>query len=84
MAVKYNKDVVNTLNLKPNQSFLITKYKKQASYFREKQLKELLNELVELDYSSKIGKIDIDIGLRSILCNYCSCYFITTFNIDFI
>ena len=72
IALKYNKDIVNSLNLKPNQSFLVTKYKKQASYFKEDVLRKLLDEFVELDYNSKIGKIDIDIGLRSILCNYCS------------
>lgn len=72
MAVKLNKDIVNTLNLKPNQVFLITKYKKQCSYFKIDELSDILNALVELDYNSKNGKIDADIGLRSILCNYCS------------
>lgn len=71
-AVKYNKDVVTSLNLKPNQTFLVSKYKKQASYFKNDELKELLSALIDLDYNSKNGKIDIDIGLRSILCNYCS------------
>lgn len=71
-AVKYNKDVVTSLSLKPNQTFLVTKYKKQASYFKNNELKELLEALIDLDYNSKTGKIDIDIGLRSILCNYCS------------
>lgn len=72
IAIKLNKDIVNSLNLRPNQSFLVTKYKKQATYFKEHELRKILNEFVELDYNSKIGKIDIDIGLRSILCNYCS------------
>ena len=71
-AIKYNKDITYALSLKPNQAFLVTKYKKQASYFKGKELRKLLDELVELDYASKAGKIDIDIGLRSILCNYCS------------
>lgn len=71
-AIKYNKDVVTSLNLKPNQTFLVTKYKKQASYFKNNELKELLKALIDLDYNSKSGKIDIDLGLRSILCNYCS------------
>lgn len=70
-AVKLNKDVVTSLNLKPNQTFLVTKYKKQASYFKGNDLKYLLNELVDLDYNSKIGNIDIDVGLRSILCRFC-------------
>ena len=72
IAIKYNKDIVNSLNLKPNQSFLVAKYRKQASYFKEETLRKLLDEFVLLDYHSKIGKVDIDIGLRSILCNYCS------------
>lgn len=72
IALKLNKDIVKSLGLKPNQTFLVTKYKKQASYFKTSELREILNALIELDYNSKSGKIDIDIGLRSILCNYCS------------
>lgn len=72
IAVKNNKDIVNSLNLKPNQTFLVQKYKKQASYFKESTLRKLLDEFVELDFNYKSGKIDLDIGLRSILCNYCS------------
>lgn len=72
IAVSLNKDIVNSLSLRPNQTFLITKYKKQASYFKANELREILNALIDLDYNSKNGKIDIDIGLRSILCNYCS------------
>lgn len=72
LAVKNNVDVISALNLKPNQSFLVNKYKKQTSYFNIDQLRALLDELINLDYDSKIGNIDIDIGLRSILCSYCS------------
>lgn len=72
LAVNNNMDVVSTLGLKPNQAFLVTKYKKQVSYFKLNQLRDLLEELVNLDYNSKTGNIDIDIGLRSILCSYCS------------
>lgn len=72
IAIKNNKDIVNSLNLKPTQTFLVAKYRKQASYFKESTLRKLLDEFVELDYNYKIGKIDIDVGLRSILCNYCS------------
>lgn len=71
MALKLNKDIVNALNLKPNQTFLVNKYRKQASYFKVGELKEILNELVNLDYNSKIGNIDIDVGLKSIVCRYC-------------
>lgn len=72
IAVKLNKDIVTALGLKPNQTFLVTKYKKQASYFKQNELREILNSLIDLDYNSKNGKIDLDVGLRSILCNYCS------------
>lgn len=71
-AVKLNKDVVTSLSLKPTQTFLVMKYKKQATYFKNNELKELLEALIDLDYNYKNGKIDIDVGLRSILCNYCS------------
>ena len=71
-AVKLNKDVVNSLNLKPNQTFLVTKYKKQASYFKTSELRKIIQGLIDLDYNYKNGKIDLDVGLRSILCSYCS------------
>lgn len=71
IAVDLNKDIVNSLSLRPNQTFLITKYKKQASYFKKEELKKILKAFIDLDYNSKNGKIDIDVGLRSILCNYC-------------
>jgi len=72
IAINLNKDIVNTLNLKPNQIFLVSKYRKQVSYFKVDELKKILNELVNLDYNSKIGKIDVEVGLKSILCNCCS------------
>lgn len=70
LAQKYNKDVAQTLSLKPNQMFLITKYKKQASYFKEAELQKILYELIDLDYKYKQGLIDINIGLESILACY--------------
>ena len=69
--MKLNKDVVTALNLKPNQTFLVTKYKKQVSYFKGNDLKNILEELVNLDYNSKIGNIDAEVGLKSILCRFC-------------
>ena len=71
-ALSLNKDIITALNLKPNQTFLVTKYKRQISYFKQQDLKNILHELVEIDYKSKNGLIDIDIALRSVLCNYCS------------
>lgn len=72
LSIKNNKDVAYSLALKPNQLFLVGKYKKQASFFKEKDLKAIMKELIDLDYNSKKGNIDIDVGLRSILCRYCS------------
>ena len=72
MAVKTNKDIITSLNLKPNQTFLVNKYKMQAKYFEEKDLKEILQNLRDLDYHYKIGLIDLQVGLESILCRYCS------------
>ena len=72
LAVKFNKDVVTSLNLKPNQTFLVNKYKLQAKYFKENELKEVLQSLRDLDYQYKNGLIDLQVGLESILCRYCS------------
>lgn len=72
LSLKYNKDIISTLNLKPNQTFLVNKYKMQAKYFKEKELKDILQDLRNLDYKYKIGQIDLQIGLETILCKYCS------------
>ena len=71
IAVYETVDVGETLNLKPNQMFLISKYKKQASYFEEENIKKILGDLIELDYNSKIGLIDLQVGLEAILCAHC-------------
>ena len=71
-SLKYNKDIISTLNLKPNQTFLVNKYKMQSKYFKTEELETILQELINLDYNYKIGNIDINIGLESILCRYCS------------
>lgn len=68
LADKYNEDATEVLCLKPNQMFLITKYKKQASYFKQEELRNMLQKLIDLDYKSKQGLIDVNIGLESILC----------------
>ena len=71
LAIKLNKDISSSIGLKPNQTFLVTKYKNTLTYFKEEELKKILKELTNLDYNSKNGKIDLEIGLRSILCKYC-------------
>ena len=72
LAAKENRNLAESMNLKPNQMFLVTKYKKQADYFTLSELRNILVELINLDSDYKIGKIDINIGLESILCKYCS------------
>ena len=71
IAIKSGKDIGTSIGLKPNQTFLVNKYKRQVNSFKSEELKKILVELTQLDYNSKNGKIDIDIGLRSILCSYC-------------
>ena len=70
IAIEEKKDITSSLDLKPNQTFLANKYKAQASYFKTQELRRLLQELCELDYKYKIGLIDLQIGLESILCAY--------------
>lgn len=72
LAAKENRNLAESMNLKPNQMFLVNKYKKQADYFSLQELKSVLIELIKLDSNYKIGKIDINVGLESILCKYCS------------
>ena len=72
IAQRENKNIAESLNLKPNQMFLVTKYKTQADYFKETELKKIVEELIDLDYNYKIGLIDLKVGLESILCRYCS------------
>ncbi len=68
LAIKNNRDVVEVLNLKANQTFLVTKYKMQSKYFKETELRNILKKLSDLDYNSKNGLIDVQVGLESILC----------------
>lgn len=72
MSEKYNKDLATAMNLKPNQMFLTNKYKSQARYFNVIELRKILQELTDLDANYKVGLIDLNIGLETILCRYCS------------
>ena len=72
LALYYNKDIVSSLNLKPNQTFLVSKYKSQANFFQGAELRSILQSLIDLDYQYKNGLIDLQIGLETILCKYCS------------
>lgn len=70
LAIENRIDVLNTLNLKPNQTFLVSKYRKQAEYFKTEELRNIIGELIELDNKYKSGLIDVNIGLEAILCTY--------------
>ncbi len=72
LAEEQNRNIATELNLKPNQTFLVNKYKTQSKYFKMDELEIILQELINLDYNYKIGNIDINIGLESILCRYCA------------
>lgn len=72
IAEKYNEDVATAMNLKPNQLFLVSKYKTQARYFETQELREVIETLIDLDANYKIGLISLEIGLEAILCRYCS------------
>mgnify|MGYP003290997075 CR=1 FL=1 len=72
LALEERKDIVQALNLKPNQVFLASKYKVQAGYFQKQELMNIIEEFIMLDKKSKIGLIDLNIGLEAILSKYCS------------
>ena len=72
LAINQNKNIAESLDLKPNQTFLVSKYKTQANYFQKTELKQIIEELINLDTNYKSGMIDLNIGLEAILCTYCS------------
>lgn len=72
IAVNENLNLAESLNLKANQTFLAGKYRMQSGYFKEAELKKLLKEFIDLDYKVKNGMMDINVGVESILCRYCS------------
>lgn len=66
------KNVAQNLNLKPNQTFLVNKYQQQANFFKKEDVESILKELINLDEKCKKGDIDLEVGLQTILCRYCS------------
>lgn len=71
LAQKENEDILQILNLKPNQTFLIGKYKKQAECFEEKKLRKILEELINLDSESKIRKNQFEYRIGSNIMQLC-------------
>ncbi len=72
VSLSNGQNIAQNLKLKPNQTFLVNKYQKQAKCFKVEDLRCILDELINLDEKCKIGDIDINVGLESILCRYCS------------
>ena len=70
-AMYFNRDLIDSLQLNPNQTFLVNKYKMQTRYFKPKELRGILQDLCDLDYKYKNGLIDLQIGLETVLCKYC-------------
>ena len=67
------KDIAENLKLKANQMFLVSKYKRQASYFKTaEELENILFQFIKLDENYKSGAIDLNIGLETVICGYCS------------
>ena len=71
VALENSENISEVLKLKPNQTFLISKYKTQAGYFSDTELKDILEELSDLDYNYKVGLIDLNVGIEAVLCRYC-------------
>ena len=71
LAIENNNNISESLCLKPNQVFLVNKYKIQVKYFSINSLKKIIEELINLDYNNKIGNIDLKLGLEAIICTYC-------------
>ena len=72
IAEEHRKDLATSMKLKPNQLFLTSKYKMQSNYFKKEEIEQIMEEFINLDANYKTGLIDINIGLESILCRYCS------------
>ena len=72
IAIREKLNIAESLKLKPNQTFLVNKYTMQSKYFKEEELRKILQEFIDLDYKVKNGLMDINVGLEAILCRYCS------------
>ena len=71
IALRSNENVAEALKLKPNQTFLVSKYRTQEGYFNETELRKIMAELTDLDYNYKNGVIDLNVGVEAVLCRYC-------------
>jgi len=67
-CINLNRDVMTNVST-IKMPFLVKKYKDQAGRFSDEKLKEILEKLTLLDMNSKIGLVDLRIGLDTILCS---------------
>ena len=67
LSEKDNGNIAEILELKPNQMFLVSKYKKQTTYFTEEELRSFLSNMLELDEKNKSGNIDFLVGLQTLM-----------------
>lgn len=75
LAILQNRNLAESMNLKANQMFLVNKYKTQSGYFTELELKEILNQLINLDVNYKVRKYRFKYWTR---CNSLCILFIKT------
>lgn len=66
IATEENKNLMDELNTK--STYAANKYKEQARRFSKNELIEIIKKLAKLDIDSKIGKIDLKIGLEKLIC----------------
>lgn len=66
IATEQNKNLLSELNTK--STYAANKYKEQARRFNKQELIKMIEKLAKLDVDSKIGKIDLKIGLEKIIC----------------
>lgn len=64
VAISQNKDIATYLSLKPNQEFIISKYKRHINNYTEEELQEIIKILEGLETK---GTNDLTVGLRNIL-----------------
>lgn len=62
ICLEENRNISEELNTK--FPFIINKYKEQSKRFNKEELENILINLSELDVDSKVGKIDLKIGLE--------------------
>lgn len=66
MASMENKDVMAELGTK--STYAANKYISQARSFKLEEITKIIKELAKLDIDSKVGLIDLKIGLEKVIC----------------